>query len=101
MDWVSLGSAVVGIIGGGYGAFKKAKEKRLKAATEAAVEAAVVELEREAEDMMETFRKSLAKMNSDVGGAALLAELEVKRQRAITKGREMALKTYREKMEKR
>lgn len=100
MDWGVLGGAVVSLLSGGYAAFQKAKAKRAEAAKQAIVDAAFAEMEKAAEDMMETFRKSLSQMNSNVGGAALLTELAVKQERALVKGKEAAIKKYEESLKK-
>lgn len=98
MDWMSLGSGIVGLIGGAYGAFKRQKAKRAEEAVKAVEDAAIKAIEREIDDMMETMRISLARFDERAGGAGVMAELELKRKYAIDKGREAALKAYQEKM---
>lgn len=99
MDWGLIGGGIVSLISGGYAALKRAKAKRAEEAVKAVEDAAIEAIDREIDDMMETFRKSMETLGgSKSAGAALLAELEIKRKRAIERGREAAIRTHREKM---
>lgn len=97
MDWMHLGEIVVLALTGGYAALQRSKKKMAKEAAKDAVDAAWEVLQREIDDTLDTFKKHL---KPEAAGMVLLSELELKRERALAKGRAEAIRKYEEKMGK-
>lgn len=74
-------------------------EAQAKKVAEAALVAAADRLEREVNAAVAEFEDLLKKkLGPRTAGGALLSRLSIERERAIAKGKQLALKTYREKM---
>lgn len=86
MDWVGLGGAIAGLLGGAWGAIKSRKAKAIEAGVELGITAAV-------DRMMESYERDMRKL----GASKTLNELSAKREEAIAVGRQAAVIRSRKK----
>lgn len=106
MDWMHLAELLGIAAASGLAHMKGRKAKAAVTAKELAAEAAELAMQRALDELEQEAQKAAAlfehllkqKMGTKTAGGALLTKLAVERERAIRKGKELALKTYREKM---